>query len=87
MILMTLVSMMVGLTRFFEPLLDDDAPLEMVLWRTFGCFSQDVAHCMEDVAPLTMSVGSYDDLAFFLEPSDTSWALDVVHLNPRTLYI
>jgi hypothetical protein len=77
MILMTLVSIMVGLTRFFEPLLDNDAPLEMVLWRMFWCFSQDVAHCMEVIAPLMMSLGSYDDLAYFLTPLDTSYTWDV----------
>jgi hypothetical protein len=62
-------------------MLDDDAHLDMVLWRTLMMllphFMEDIAHFMEDVGALMMSVGPYDDLACLLTPSITSWTLDV----------
>jgi hypothetical protein len=62
-------------------MLDDDAHLDMVLWRTLVMilfhFMENVAHCMEVVGALMMSVGPYDDLTHVLKPSITSQTLDV----------
>jgi hypothetical protein len=63
-------------------LLDDDAHLDMVLWRTLVMllphFMEDVAHFMEVVGALMMRIGPCDDLACLLTPS--------THLGPWMLH-
>jgi hypothetical protein len=50
----------------------------MVLWRVFH---DDVMHSLEDVAPLRMSIGLLDDLAYLRMPSSTSWTLDIAEIT------
>jgi hypothetical protein len=60
--------MMVGLTLFTKPMLNDDAPLDMVFTRMLVMLP---LHFMEEVAALKMSVGLHDDLAFLLASHTT----------------
>jgi len=53
MILMTIVSMMVGLMWFTKPMLDDDALFDIVLWRILRILP---LHFMEDNEALMMIV-------------------------------